>query len=472
MTHLTHLGPLEIADRLVNVGRRDPLYWDLYRQRADHYLSRVLRREDYEVLRKTDEWIETAAHDSRVALLREDWAKVKELAARISRLKRTAAARQHELEIARTVYDSDDIDLDPFSPGLSLLLSPSERELRRKRDQVVSDLLVLDQADPEWHELYAARRAHFAALPVSRGAGGANDTTLDTSRLLKDAVGALELGDADRLYRLADEMLHRGETNRSQPASDTAPGGWARRGTLGQPLPQEAVERAGELGLVARERPADPAQAEALARAAWRPRFLAEEATQEGGRRFTHLLESLGGRDHLTAAARDLLFFFVKHPFVNSAGVRYLPPFEKEVALVEDFSEQEPIPDGSPLLEALELPRRRALSRVAIERALRSHGATVLQQLGLDPREYRIVCIPPDLYSSVGRECCWGEQPFWTHLDGYQLLEQGGLRALVGGDVRFGGLNDLVSISRDDERTGVVTRLAIVRRERLATVAH
>jgi hypothetical protein len=44
-------------------------------------------------------------------------------------------------------------------------------------------------------------------------------------------------------------------------------------------------------------------------------------------------------------------------------------------------------------------------------------------------------------------------------------MQGGRLRALVGGDVRYGGLLDLVSISPDDQRS-VMTRFAIVRRER------
>jgi hypothetical protein len=41
------------------------------------------------------------------------------------------------------------------------------------------------------------------------------------------------------------------------------------------------------------------------------------------------------------------------------------------------------------------------------------------------------------------------------------------LRALVGGDGRFGGLYDLVSISPTDARDGVYARFAIVRRARM-----
>ena len=59
-----------------------------------------------------------------------------------------------------------------------------------------------------------------------------------------------------------------------------------------------------------------------------------------------------------------------------------------------------------------------------------------------------------------------GQREQWTHFDGYQVMQGGRLRALVGGDVRFEGLLDLVSISADDQREGVVTRFAIVRRER------
>ena len=46
------------------------------------------------------------------------------------------------------------------------------------------------------------------------------------------------------------------------------------------------------------------------------------------------------------------------------------------------------------------------------------------------------------------------------------MLSSGGLRALVGGDARYGGLNDLVSIAVDDERDGVIARFAVIRRAR------
>jgi hypothetical protein len=43
------------------------------------------------------------------------------------------------------------------------------------------------------------------------------------------------------------------------------------------------------------------------------------------------------------------------------------------------------------------------------------------------------------------------------------------LRALAGGDGRFGGVYDLVSISPSDSRDGVYARFAVVRRARMTS---
>jgi hypothetical protein len=82
--------------------------------------------------------------------------------------------------------------------------------------------------------------------------------------------------------------------------------------------------------------------------------------------------------------------------------------------------------------------------------------------------EFRLVCIPYDLYIRFGRDHGFGKWPHWTHFDGYQVMGGNRLRALVGGDGRFGGLTDLVSISPSDARDGVYARFAVVRRARMA----
>jgi len=161
---------------------------------------------------------------------------------------------------------------------------------------------------------------------------------------------------------------------------------------------------------------------------------------------------------------------FVQQIFINSGGARYLPPLAAERTLIEDFAEEEAAADApSKLLEALGLAKRSALSRTGIETALvRSGGEILEKRLGLDPLEFRLVCIPYDLYIRFGRDRGFGKWLHWTHFDGYQVMAGNRLRALVGGDGRFGGINDLVSISPSDARDGVYARFAVVRRARMA----
>jgi hypothetical protein len=47
------------------------------------------------------------------------------------------------------------------------------------------------------------------------------------------------------------------------------------------------------------------------------------------------------------------------------------------------------------------------------------------------------------------------------------VLSGSRLRALVGGNARFGGLVDLASISHDDGRENTLVRFALIRRARL-----
>jgi hypothetical protein len=135
--------------------------------------------------------------------------------------------------------------------------------------------------------------------------------------------------------------------------------------------------------------------------------------------------------------------------------------------LIEDFPEEQEPPATGELLSALGLKARRGLARQEIEDALLEHGATILQErLLLDPKEFRLVCIPQDLYMRFGRDRNWGQQQQWTHFDGYQVLKNGQLRALAGGNVRYGGLTDLISLGIADQRDSVIARFAVVRRAR------
>ena len=165
---------------------------------------------------------------------------------------------------------------------------------------------------------------------------------------------------------------------------------------------------------------------------------------------------------------------FAIHPLVNAGGARYLQSLVAEDVLVEDFPDpgDGQTPAASELVKSLGLPGRRGLPRSAIEQALLIHGARILEKdLGLDPRVFRLVCIPPDVYVRLGEAEGWGRQPFWTHFDGYLIRTVTGqvrLQALAGGDVRYGGFYDLLAVGRDYDSDRLLARFAVVQRARMA----
>jgi hypothetical protein len=199
----------------------------------------------------------------------------------------------------------------------------------------------------------------------------------------------------------------------------------------------------------------------------WQPDLSASETEREGAMRTEAVVDEAGFPKEVSEPVKVLIGQFLRNAFVSSGGARYLPLFNVEEVLVEDFPEDQEPPAADELLSALGLARRRGLARLEIDDALHENGAAILEKrLLLDPIEFRLVCIPHDLYMRFGRDRDWGRQQQWTHFDGYQVLKNGGLRALVGGDVRHGGLSDLVSLAITDQRECVIARFAVIRRAR------
>jgi hypothetical protein len=328
-------------------------------------------------------------------------------------------------------------------------------------------LSALERGDAPWSGFYAARRAAFGALALTGPHASPADAPAMPAPDVRDAAAqALKAGDMDRLADLAEALIA-AETPTAPAAVRTADGESAptpdnsRSEVQAVVFSPETLARARQLGLAARH--LEPRfDLASLRRYAWRPLF------DEAG---------AGGADQLPLPAgmpdnlRDGVTMFVLHPVVNSGGARYLPRFLAEDVLVEDHPD---VVDGQPppggeLLTRLRLPRRHGLSRVAIEQALLMHGARILEDdLGLDPRLARLVCIPSDVYVRLGEAEGWGRQPFWTHFDGYVVARDGRLRALAGGDVRFGGLYDIVAVTRNYDSERLVARFAVVPRAGMA----
>jgi hypothetical protein len=456
--------PLEMVAALTDTGNIDTVYRDVYLQRARTLMAGVLSVGEFRRLEQEKSEIATLPVRIGRALEAADWSRVKELSSRGDALRRSVEGRQRQLETARAVYAVTDVRLDPFSPGLLPFTGLAARELPALRTRAVEQLTSLERADAPWKDFYAGRRAALQALAVTASESPATGVVSIDPR--EAAERALKAGDMRGLAKLAETLMAAATPATGRPASPGA----AARPTAGAEqvvadilttYSGETLEAARRLGLAPR-RLESRTEFASLRQYAWNP-----VSADESGRIGVKQVPLPAGTPE---GFRERLEMLVIHPLVNSGGARHLPRLVAEDVLVEDFpdpGEGEAAP-ASELLTRLGLPGRRGLPRIAIEQALLDHGADVLdRELKLDPRAYRLVCIPPDVHLRLGEAEGWGRQSFWTHFDGYLVMADSRLRALAGGEARFGGLFNLLGISRDYDSDRVMARFAVVRRERM-----
>ena len=469
-THAT-----EAARRLATAAETDTVYADVYLSRAREVLSPVLSRSRYDGLRGIQRDIDRAVKQCRTATMLQDWKQVDELATQVERLRQAEQEGAALRDLGAAVYDPVGVSIDPFSPGFDFLPG-AERDRSDLRADIVANLKALAAADAPNAAFYDARRSYFAGLAIEsrKGDAGKPAKTRTVAEVEQLAAQAAQRGDIAQLRLYAQEILELGkaapaEASASVAQSSVAAAAYRCPIDLAADFPADTAKRAQGLGLVvARTEPAAEAASliDFVAARIWQP-DLAEQSRSEGALRASAAVDELGLPPELAENAKVIVAQFLTNPFVNSGGARFLPRFGAETVLLEDFPEDAEPPTDGKLLHALGLAKRRGLARVEIDDRLLERGNEIVEQhLGLDPREFRLVCIPQDVYARFGRDHDWGRRPQWTHFDGYQVLRDGALRALAGGDVRYGGLNDLVSIELTDQRDSVIVRFAVIRRAR------
>ena len=461
----TGVTPLELVSKLIDCGNVDTVYRDVYLGRARTLLAQELPVEEFRRTEQQAAELATLAPTIGRAIEKGDWPRVKELSGRAEALRRSVESQRGRVETARRVYAVTDVRLDPFSPGLRAFTRIAEKDLSALRARTLEHLTALERADAPWKRLYGDRRAALQALALTAFKGS---ETRATSLDPREAAGrALKTGDMTGLAKLADTLMAAVTPGKRAPSSSRPTARPIRTSEkpstdLLTTYSDATLEGARRLGLAAR-RLESRAELASLRQYAWNPLF-----PDESGRSGVKQIAMPAGTPE---AFRERLEMLVIHPLVNSGGARHLPTLVAEDVLIEAFPDprEGEQPPPSELLAALRLPGRRGVSRLAIEEALLAHGAGLVEKgLGLDPRVFRLVCVPPDVHLRLGEAEGWGRQPFWTHFDGYLVMADGRLRALAGGDVRFGGLYDLVGISRDYDADSVMARFAVVRRERMA----
>lgn len=466
-TAAPRVDPARLVSQLVDIGNTDTVYRDVYLERARMFLGEVISPEDFGRIERQQADMASLPLTIARALQRENWAQVQELTARMQAIRRESDGKRSLVETARGVYAVGDVRLDPFSPGLQRFVRLPTKDLETLRTRALEQLAALEGVDPSAQNFYAGRRAAFQGLVLGTGTAAAGETAPAAAATVdprEAAAQALRAGDMRGLEELAKKLMATAKPGTERPGA---------RGPAAGPAPaqpatdllmsfsDDTLARARQLGLAPR-RLESRTELAPLRSFAWNPMF----SDDSGGIRVKEVPLPAGTPEGF----RDRLEMLMIHPLVNSGGARHLPKLVAEDVLVEDFAdprEGETTPVTG-LLTILELPGRRALARLTIERALLAHGSRILdKELGLDPRVFRLVCIPPDVHLRLGEGEGWGRQPCWTHFDGYLVMADGRLQALAGADVRFGGLYDLLGLSRDYDSDHVIVRFAVVRRERM-----
>jgi hypothetical protein len=473
-------GPVRLVSLLLRAADGDTAFRDLYLQRAAAQLAEVMPEREYRTLSAEQSRVDVLLRQVQVEVRNQSWERVKELSGQVERLRQALRQKADALALAGLVYDAEDVRVDPFSSGLASFALPPGETLANLRQALVAALRDLAKADSAWAEFYGGRQRYFEEKVLATEEPAAETkapSKANVSELRVQAQLAAERGDAAALQRLADQIT---QASAAASKEEAAPSGERRPEVSGsvwgavstEPFPAASLERAAKLGLehvCPKERFAEmPAVlTDFLAGHAWQPGLSAQDVAQEGA---VHLRDRLSGLElpaELKGPMVELAALFALHPFINSCGVRYFGAAPGEYVLLETFPEDAEPPADSGIPSLLGLERRRGLARVEIEEALRRRGAALLQeQLGLEPREFRLVCVPFDVYNRAGAERGWGGQPQWTHVDGYAVQRGGRLGALAAGHVRYGGLQDLVILGRTDQRETVTTRFCVVRRSR------
>src|SRR5499425_710100 len=453
---------------LIEAATTDTIYRDVYLRRARDFFSPTLDEPGYRAIGSMQKEVDEVVRHTRSAVVQFDWKKVVELSGQVGRIRKAIEAQAGIAGLAQQVYDADVVAFDPFSPGKHL----GAHAQAEVRTQLLETLASLGKVDTPFGAFYEQRRGYFSGLELGSG-GDSERAHLRSRRGLEQlALEAAERGDIATIESVGRELRdYKDEGERNTAASSAVKSRYDCPLKLETSFPAEAIARARELGLVELQTPALPEindAVEVIYTHAWEPIPTTPELEHEGVLRTEVLAESKVPTQFVTEDFNVLGGQFIQQIFINSGGARYLPRISAETALVEDFPENDTADAPSKLLSALQLPHRRGLARTEIENALMRFGAQILaDELNLDPIEFRLICIPYDMYMRFGRERGWGQWHHWTHFDGYWVVQGNRLRALVGGDGRFGGVTDLVSISRTDARDSVYARFAVVRRARM-----
>ncbi len=449
--------------RLVNLSTVDLSYADLYLHRAEVLLPQLCTQEQYSALRYDQVRLPSLTAELRQAAEHGDWGQVRSLAQEAAGARQHLAAASRVFPLADAVYGPRLLHCDATTLALNGVVVQPDTNLVRARDAILDQLRTLASQDADWGSFYHSRITYFEHCQLVSGeeAGPA----VDDAQLRQQILTAVTAGDFARIERLTQSIGTESSTRRARLRAPRPPED--RVHALAAMLADPVANRAAELGLTMEMLPRAGGLNEYLSCCCADRATFPEAPITETHRPVENCTCGHACPPDVRPSLRENLDFLIGHPFISSAGLRYLPWFGPETVLIETFPETDPNARTG-LLTALGLPKRRGLSRTVIEDALLTNSPRVCTALGLEPVEFVVACIPFDAYVRLAPKYGWGQQECWTHFDGYQITRELQLWAVVGGHARFGGGDNLSALVRDYDSDRLTARFAILRRQRFA----
>jgi hypothetical protein len=468
---MTSVGTVETPDNssvvseLVEISRLDTLYRDLYLETARNLMEPLISYESFVYVRDGLNSLDLVERQLRGAVQRGDWKRSSKLAEQVKSIKKSADRREL-LILAQSVYDKlSDVPIDPFAPGFDALLRNSSETLRGLKHRATELLTTLEFQDPGSRDFYTRRKADIESVTIGEQFEEKKKAASEVD-LRQEAINAVDSGDLSSLEEIIEKL--KAETDSKEGDKDSPSLKLGEAAELGDDLHYSFTDAAKfaarELGL-STVRTRSRREFAHLIPYKWSPAYLTSESKHWARDQVSRLSIPVAE----TEAVREAIELYLFNPLVNSGGTRYQVCMVEEDLLLEDFDEPEPRSDplNSKLVAELGLSSRWGLTRIELENALLQNGPRILKEtLQLDPEAFRIVAIPPDIYTSLGPDRGWGQQEMWTHFDGY-WVQEGKLQALAGGDKRFGGTHDVVCFSPNYSSEKLLARFAVVQRKRM-----
>ena len=458
---------LDTIKRILDISESDTVYRDIYIEHVKALLSSgILSIEKYHDIIKERETLSRMPNMINAAIEKGDWKSVNELSTRGGNLHRWVEETQEIFEIGRTVFDDNTIHINPFSPGLYHVAGKKLNELPVLREKIVKELIDIISSEISPKDFFISRKKYFDSIGLDKI--DETESFSDGNELPEQIKMALEQGSMERVEELSKKMIELQNTlpgeNSNNSEADKKESTISKSNRSHEFSP-ETLSKAKDMNLTHVQLKESPEYASLCRHVLHRELGSDQKIDWDKIQKNDDLF-----KNGIPEALRTRAEILAKHILINSCGTRHMPDFIEEDILVEDFPEavDDKSVNDSPLLELLGIETRIGLSRLKIEHALSENAYKVIsKELNLDPLLFKLVCIPSDVYLRLGESMKWGEQELWTHFDGYEILQNGRFNALAGGDKRFGGIYDLVSVAREYESDRMIARFAVVKRERM-----